>query len=261
MIKKPGKRGFTLIELLVVIAIIGILAGLLLPTLSRARESARQIQCMNNLKQICLAVHVYADDYDGYLVPHWDRGTYTWEDLLRPYLQHKDSVFSWRDKKGYEIFYCPTRSIMGYGNKNMLDEGGYWSNYTVNLNVIGRESIRNPNTGHIIQNPHDDTGKPMSIHRLSDFSYSAEIGILFEQPLYDLATQPNYSSHAIMVWTYLINPVNEDPKKGFAYVHNRTTNVNFLDGHVGNFFTRQLYPIVRLHDDTSKRPVNLWDDD
>lgn len=94
-----ARRGFTLVELLVVIAIIGVLIGLLLPAVQAARAAARRSQCANNMRQIGLAVHQYAQIHDG-LMPgvegHDDDDGHehgeSWIESLAPHLESVDAI-------------------------------------------------------------------------------------------------------------------------------------------------------------------------
>src|SRR6476620_9339383 len=93
-----GIRGFTLVEILVVIAIIGVLVALLLPAIQAAREAAQRSQCMNNLKQIGLAVQVHIDSKK--ILPTGRNGTdsssLAWSFYLLPYLEENVVFESYR---------------------------------------------------------------------------------------------------------------------------------------------------------------------
>jgi prepilin-type N-terminal cleavage/methylation domain-containing protein/prepilin-type processing-associated H-X9-DG protein len=105
------RRGFTLIELLVVIAIIAILAAILFPVFAQAREKARTASCSSNMKQIALAILMYAQDYDQTFPKNWNcpvgcqqvpgDGPVDWMEVVQPYT------------KNWAIFMCPSANLPG----------------------------------------------------------------------------------------------------------------------------------------------------
>lgn len=112
-------RGFTLIELLVVIAIIAVLAAILFPVFARAREKARQTQCLSNVRQILTALDMYAQDcdetYPQGFTPNQDAPT--WDDRIEPYLKNAKVLVcpsQSRDRpRSYGMGYCVHARFMG----------------------------------------------------------------------------------------------------------------------------------------------------
>ena len=136
----PGSRrtAFTLVELLVVIAIIGVLVALLLPAVQAARESARRMQCSNNVKQIMLSMHHFHDAHlvlppgavrqaspwgvhDKFNIPRTGNVEHGWEGFILPFMEQKPLAdryrwdLSWQDTTNHpvtevhlKVFICPS---------------------------------------------------------------------------------------------------------------------------------------------------------
>ncbi len=237
------KRAFTLIELLVVIAIIAILAALLLPALAKAKERAKSIACLNNMKQIMTSTIMYVNDNHGTMVPLWVEqgavGWGTWKFDPATFVVQKSTYLWWPDNlrlggqlQSQKVFSCPALI------QPATDAHGQSASTNYDLGI----GMNYPEYGHIVPaagNPDPVYGSTAEnqVTRPSQSIVFADAGFISNpDDNYD-----DWVETSAMANTYFRVPSDtKDYDKGNDSTdytrsvprHNQRVNTAYFDGHV-----------------------------
>lgn len=232
-VKTQQPRGFTLIELLVVVAIIAILAGLLLPALTKARHSARSTECRNSLRTLGLAMRMYVDDhryYPGASKASWLAGSpaegwivsTTWKDALMPFAGLTPRL---DDKTGvWRVFRCPQRVLnpegaRGHGQYALNASGTAPFESVLNLGMGGygpEGRDRRHTLEGVVQSPSD----------------MIAIGDVMPGPSFPVTDAESGRTTLMFLAVSNFDPCSSDPMTWPGSSHNGRANMLFADGHV-----------------------------
>jgi prepilin-type N-terminal cleavage/methylation domain-containing protein/prepilin-type processing-associated H-X9-DG protein len=243
----PGKleagAGFTLLELLVVIAIIASLASLILPVLGNAKRQARNAQCKSNLRQLGIALHLYAQDDNCYPLATSDGVFGAWEPALREFVPDNG-------------FYCPLQQTPSaqFINIFQLTDAPITPHYGYNaLGAVWKGSPPyNPGLGGDL-NLSTGSREPTPANRVATPAQMITIGDCetFIDVIPGTQPQTNIPNQIYIVFPYIVEPYDY---LGVGNGHDGGANMLFGDAHVQ--FSQQSFWIAAT--DQSRR---LWNSD
>jgi prepilin-type N-terminal cleavage/methylation domain-containing protein/prepilin-type processing-associated H-X9-DG protein len=246
--RRRSPRGFTLIELLVVIAILAILVSLLLPAVQQARESARTTQCKNNLRQIGLALHNYADVYSGYMPFHVGEGDMTDKRqsamlALLPFAENNTLMYRCPDDIGSREDKTPFWET--YGTSYKLEGRALSEHALPERTVLEYDAKKN-----VWQNK-TKKAKPLVVRRLNQHDSGFDIKKLIEgKPQEGQAggtSQIQLARDLLEPWKQA--EVKWNQLRGLDTMHGYHApthmNVVFVDGHVAAFTNKTAWELAR----------------